>query len=83
MKCKELLAALSDYVDGDLDPAVYEAFRAHLGGCNPCEIVVDNVRQTITLFKSGQSVELPPELHQELTNVLRTRWAAVFGPSNA
>ena len=74
---------MGDYVDGDLDPAVYEAFRAHLGGCNPCEIVLDNVRQTITLFKCGQAVELPPELHQELLRVLRDRWEAVFGPADA
>jgi anti-sigma factor RsiW len=83
MKCEELLAALSDYVDGDLDPVVYEAFREHLTDCNPCEVVVDNVRKTITLFKSGQPIELPPELHQQLLMVLRARWEAVFPPAEA
>jgi len=78
MKCKELLATLGDYVDGDLDPQAYEAFQEHLGDCCPCEIVVDNIRHTITLYKSGQKVELPAELQQELRRVLRNRWEATF-----
>jgi anti-sigma factor RsiW len=79
MKCEELLAALNDYVDGDIDPAICESLQAHLDGCNPCQIVVDNIRQTITLYKSGEPVALPPEVHQRLCNALRQCWAARFG----
>ena len=78
MKCKDLLALLSDYVDGDLDRKTYEAFRAHLTHCGPCEVVVDNIRQTITLYKSGQPAELPRELQQELRRTLRAKWEATF-----
>jgi len=78
MTCEELLAALGDYVDGDLDPAICEAFKEHLADCNPCEIVVDNVRQTITLYKSGKPFDLPEELHEHLLGVLRDRWKAAF-----
>jgi anti-sigma factor RsiW len=78
MKCKDLLAALNEYVDGDLDPGVCEAFEAHLADCNPCEVVVDNIRRTITLYKCGEPVELPRELHEHLCRLLRARWNAVF-----
>ncbi len=78
MRCEELLAALNDYVDGDLDPAVCEAFQKHLADCNPCQIVIDNIRQTITLYKAGQAVPLPAELEQQLHQVLRQRWQSRF-----
>jgi hypothetical protein len=45
-----------------------------MAGCNPCQIVVDNIRQTITLYKNGQPVELPAECHERLHAVLRQRW---------
>jgi anti-sigma factor RsiW len=74
MKCEELLKALNDYVDGDLDPAVCGEFEQHLAGCNPCQVVVDNIRKTIRLYKDGQSFEIPVELCQKLRTSLRERW---------
>jgi len=76
MKCEELLAALNDYVDGDLDPGICGPFQEHLSGCNPCQIVVDNIRQTIKLFKAEERYDLPPALHQRLNRALRERWKA-------
>jgi len=81
MKCKEILAALSDYVDGDLDPELRRALQKHLADCNPCQLVVDNVRQTITVYKSGRPLELPAELCERLRRVLRERWEMVFPPA--
>ena len=59
MKCAELLAALNEYVDGTVDPAICEEFEKHMAGCNPCQVVVDNIRKTITLYKEGKPYELP------------------------
>jgi len=81
MKCKEILAALSDFVDGDLDPELYAALKKHFADCNPCQLVVDNVRQTITVYKSGRPLELPVELHERLHRALRARWAMAFPPA--
>lgn len=76
MKCDELLKALSDYVDGNIEPSVCEEFTEHLAGCNPCQVVVDNIRKTITLYRAGQPYELPPEFRRRLHSSLRDRWAA-------
>jgi len=78
MTCEELLAALGDYVDGELPDEVFDAFRSHLADCSPCEVVVDNVRHTITVYKSGQAVELPSELQEHLRLVLRNRWETCY-----
>lgn len=75
MSCDELLQALNDYVDGDVDPAVCEEFEQHLAGCNPCQVVVDNVRKTILLYRAGEPYELPPEFCRRLRSALRQRWA--------
>jgi len=74
MKCEELLAMLNEYVDGPIDPGLCEAFEKHLAGCNPCQVVVDNIRQTITLYKNGQLYELPVAFHQKLHDTLCQRF---------
>lgn len=74
MKCEKLVAFLSEYVDGTVAPAVCEQFEKHMAGCNPCKIVVDNIRKTITLYKEGQPCKLPGEFRQRLRTALRQRW---------
>lgn len=74
MKCEELLKMLNEYVDGTVDPAICEEFEKHMAGCNPCQVVVDNIRKTITLYKNGQPCELPLEFRTRLHSLLRERW---------
>jgi anti-sigma factor RsiW len=74
MKCEELLALLNEYVDGTVDPTICEEFERHMAGCNPCQVVVDNIRQTILLYRAGQEWELPVEFRERLHAVLRERW---------
>ena len=74
MKCEELLKYLGEYVDGTVDPSVCDEFEKHMAGCNPCRVVVDNIRKTITLYKEGQPYNLPTEFRQRLHTALRQRW---------
>ncbi|MFO1476435.1 MAG: zf-HC2 domain-containing protein [Verrucomicrobiota bacterium] len=74
MKCEELLAMLNEYVDGTVDPGICEQFEKHLAGCNPCQVVVDNIRKTITLYREGEAYELPVEFRRKLHDTLRQRW---------
>ena len=74
MECEELLATLNEYVDGELEPGICSPFQEHLKGCNPCRIVIDNIRHTIKLYKAEEPFVLPPELHQRLSRLLREQW---------
>lgn len=74
MKCEELLALLNEYVDGPVSPGACDEFEKHLAGCNPCQVVVDNVRKTITLYKDGQPYELPVQVRERLHSLLREKW---------
>jgi hypothetical protein len=46
-----------------------------MAGCNPCQVVVDNIRQTITLYKEGKPYDLPIAFRQRLHTALRQRWS--------
>lgn len=74
MKCEEILAALNEYVDGKVDSPACQEFQKHLAGCNPCQVVVDNIRQTIVLCKDGQAYELPAPCREKLHAMLRAKW---------
>lgn len=74
MKCEELLALLNEYVDGTVDPAICQEFERHMAGCSPCQVVVDNIRKTITLYRAGKPCELPPAFRERLHEALRQKW---------
>lgn len=74
MKCEEMLAQLNEFVEGTIDPAICDEFERHMAGCNPCQVVVDNIRKTITLYQNGQPYELPLEFRTKLHSCLRERW---------
>ncbi len=80
MKCEDLLKMLNDYVDGDIAPAVCEGFETHLSGCNPCQVVVDTIRRTITLYRGEERYELPLPFRQRLHDALRARWTGSVPP---
>ena len=50
MTCEELLKALNEHVDGAELTEICEEFSQHLAGCNPCQVVVDNIRQDALYF---------------------------------
>ena len=78
MKCEELLAMLNEYVDGTVDPAICEEFERHMAGCNPCQVVVDNIRQTITLYRDGRPHALPMQFREKMHADLRKKWKEKF-----
>lgn len=72
---------LNEYVDGTVDPAICTEFEKHLAGCNPCQVVIDNIRKTITLYKRGQAYELPAQFRQNLHARLRVKWTETYPPN--
>lgn len=78
MSCEELLKALNDYVDDAAVSAVCREFAEHLAGCDPCQVVVDNIRKTIRLYKGGEPYPIPDECTARLNNAIRAKWAEAF-----
>ncbi|MFO0879408.1 MAG: zf-HC2 domain-containing protein [Gemmataceae bacterium] len=82
MTCEELLKALNAYLDDETVLAVYREFADHLAGCNPCQVVVDNLRKTIQLYKAGQPYPMPAAFQERLRTALRQRWQEKFGQAS-
>ena len=78
MECEQLLKALNEYMDGHRDAALCREFERHLAGCTPCQVVVDNLRKTIRIFRNGVEYELPEPFHRCLHEKLHARWAKLF-----
>ena len=78
MTCEELLKALNDYVDNETVQAVCREFADHLAGCNPCQIVVDNIRNTIRLYKDGALYPMPEAFSNRMQDALRAKWKEAF-----
>ena len=65
--CKQLVATISEYVDGTLDDALCIELEQHLMDCEDCQIVVDTLRRTIELYHStSPAVNIPDEVRKRL-----------------
>lgn len=78
MTCEELLAALNEVIDDASALALYAEFADHLSGCNPCQLVVDNIRKTIQLFKAGTPYPMPDAFQDRFRDALKAKWKAKF-----
>ena len=67
-QCRQLLASLSDYVDGDLADEICAEIERHMAGCERCRIVVDTLRKTVELYHTlaDAPAALPADVRQRL-----------------
>jgi anti-sigma factor RsiW len=62
------LEQLSEFVDGELAPELCAELEQHIAQCENCRIVVDTLRQTITLYRAlgANELELPTDVEERL-----------------
>lgn len=70
MKCPEMLGALSDYIDGELEERLCAAIEAHLRDCPECQVMVDTLNKTVILYRRRGQDELPSDVQTRLYAVL-------------
>jgi anti-sigma factor RsiW len=76
VNCTDFLAKLTDYFDGQIDPALLAEVKEHLGACHHCEVVVDTTRKTIDVYRGNQTYEFPEELSNRLRAAVMERCLA-------
>ena len=73
MTCKELIAFLMEYVDGELPPDEQHRFDRHLELCADCQTYVTSYRETVRLGKiicrPGKD-ELPEDVPEDLVQAI-------------
>ncbi|MCA9729502.1 MAG: zf-HC2 domain-containing protein [Candidatus Eisenbacteria bacterium] len=69
MKCKDLLGALSEYLDEDAKRELCAEIERHLAKCPSCKVEVDTMTRTVSLMRHlGEG-----RLREEVVIRLRTR----------
>jgi Putative zinc-finger len=64
--CEDVWREISNYLEGDLDPAVKRAMEEHFAQCRHCEAVLDGVRNVIALYGDEKMFTLPADFYPRL-----------------
>lgn len=78
-QCPDYVRELNDYLDGTLDPDLCKEIEAHIGECQNCRIMIDTLKQTVTLCREGKPAPMPKALEGRLNNLLKDKWEKKFG----
>jgi anti-sigma factor RsiW len=73
MNCTDFLSQLTDYFDGQISPELLEEVRAHLAGCNHCEVVLNTTRQTIEVYRDHEIYDISEDLREKLHSAIMTK----------
>lgn len=65
--CRQLFAALSDYLDREIDPRMCEQLERHLGDCSPCQAYFASLEETVRRCRA----HCPPPMRKKLQGNLR------------
>jgi RNA polymerase sigma-70 factor (ECF subfamily) len=69
--CPDLLAALSQHLEGDLDAKACAAMEHHLEGCSRCRGACDSLKRTLALCQTAPRTEVPPAIRDAVRVALR------------
>lgn len=70
-ECREMLASISAYLDGDLETTKCDAVERHCQNCPGCAALVHGLRETVGLCRQAAAVSLPDALRQQARERVR------------
>jgi anti-sigma factor RsiW len=73
--CRQVVALVTDYLDGRLPRGEHDLFEAHLAECEDCTEHVRQIRTTVALTGQVRDDDLEPAAREDLMNLYR-RWRA-------
>ena len=81
--CKDTLAHMLEYLDGDVGAELRAKLEAHLDGCQPCEEFLRSYRETPKLCRKALARRMPQEVADKLSALLRQEWSKGTKPSGS
>lgn len=73
MKCSDIKKLLSGYLDGDLGEMEKLLVSEHLGICANCSNELDLLKETVSLLKTREPVEPPPDFVVQVRKKIEPR----------
>jgi RNA polymerase sigma-70 factor (ECF subfamily) len=80
-RCRELFAALSDYLDEKLDDSMCDKMRAHMGDCRPCQAFLATLEQTIAQCRETPGACPDRGKAEKIRRALLAKFPQEAGPS--
>ncbi len=74
--CRDLFAALSEYLDAELPAADCAAIEKHIADCPPCVEFVNSLRKTVALCRTPMEPVGPPAVTAEVRARLLSAYRA-------
>jgi predicted anti-sigma-YlaC factor YlaD len=67
-----MLHQLNEYIDGEIEEELCREIEHHLANCPDCQLIVNTLSRTITLYRSlaDVEVELPDDVEARLLDKL-------------
>ena len=72
VSCEEVWREISNYLEGDIEPALRAAVEEHLRGCKHCTAIMDGTRNVVKLYGDERMMEVPAGFDQRLRQRLET-----------
>jgi len=72
LTCHEVVALVSDYLEGELAPDVVRRVEEHLALCDGCSRYLEQMRETIRLTGMLTEAQVPEEQKGALLDAFRT-----------
>ena len=58
-ECREILSAISAYLDGELEATACDAIERHCARCPDCAALISGLRETVGLCRGAAAKPLP------------------------
>jgi predicted anti-sigma-YlaC factor YlaD len=71
LTCEEVVALVTDYLEGALPPEELELFEEHLNFCEGCGVYVDQMRTTVAAVGQVREEDLPADTRDRLLAAFR------------
>lgn len=68
--CKDVIALLSEYMEGALDPSLARALENHLDNCSACEGFLETLKKTRAAVRGLHCDDIPEDCHARLRSFL-------------
>ena len=66
VNCEHVLEQLSNFIEGEIEPALRAEIEAHLKMCRRCSVVHDSLRKLLVIVADERTFEIPAGYSERL-----------------
>jgi anti-sigma factor RsiW len=70
-ECRDILAGISTFLDGELETTACEAIERHCQSCARCAAVVRGLKETVGLCRQAGTAPLPESVRERARESVR------------